>query len=591
MIKKGFSLVLFLLIILSTPTPSFCLNESGITASEFSLLIDAFIEENECYQSNETNNSREGSYNVLTNRLIVVTDNNLPLANDCNAVDKLEGFNNWHIFQYDSVVGTNAAYSYFNSQEYVYYVEYDRSFAIDNFDDNTDCFETFNLAEEYGSQIVNSSVAVKSINAQRTTQKEIVVAVIDTGVDATHPFFNKNGTSRILPSNDEDDNCPSNNSSKSAHGTHVAGIIVNNTPENVKIRSINYLASLSQNQYTSILSSKIKLAIDENVDVINMSIAFPLENEGDTSILSDTINAAVSKGIVLVAASGNYKENATYYLPGCLGSVITVSATNKSNKPWNSSTSDEGSNYGNVVDISAPGEDIISTVPNNKFEPHSGTSMAAPFVSAAAAILKTVNPTITPQSVKDRLKNTAYVPSGWNTDYGVGIVDFRAMLADKMTYSPTITVSGHSATITAEPIATVYYTTNGTDPSVESIIYTNPIDITNIEEIRAISIKPEYLASEVVINANKNIDVIYKNSKKITFPDGKTALSVNNLNPEIAVVSESGKVKGVGLGDAVSKVDLGSGSFATYHIHVDYHPIIRKIINFFSWLLKLFGKR
>ena len=558
-----------------------------MTASDFSLLLDDFIETNEQYQSQSVFNSSEDEIDISTNRLIVVTDNNNPLTDDCNAIDKLEGFNNWHIFQYYSESTASTAYAYFNNQEYVNHVEYDTVFHIDDYNDESESFNDYDFSKEYGAQTVNSSVAINSLNAKKTNLEEIVVAVIDTGVDETHSFFNKNER-RILPSDGEYDNSPNTDLKKASHGTHVAGIIVNNTPKNVKIRSINIavaLAEVEPSAYASVLASKIELAVAEQVDVINMSIAFEAKSNNDESVVSTAVNKALSNGIVLVAASGNNNKNANGYLPGCLNSVITVSATDRKNKPWESII--YASNYGDSVDISAPGFEIWSTVLNNNSEKNSGTSMAAPFVSAAAAILKTVIPGITPQQIKDRLKNTAYVPPGWDTNYGAGIVDFKAMLADQMTSPPTINVIGNSATITAESGATIYYTTDKTDPTVESTVYSEPISTANIKELRAIAVKSNLLPSEPTINIFErdiDVNVIVNKTKTIDFPEGMTARYINNKNPEIAILSADGTVEGFETGEATAIVYFGNNHSAVYHIHVDYHPFIKFLRIVFFWL-------
>ena len=429
---------------------------------------------------------------------------------------------------------------------------------------------------------MHSSVAVSSVNSALFTNRRIVVAVIDTGVDETHSFFKMNNKdNRILPSNRPADNSPSVLVKNYTHGTHVAGIIVNNTPENVRIRSFNYFfykAYLDKVVTTTTkLYSEIELAISENVDVINMS----LSGEGSSLSVEQSINNAVSHNIPVVCSAGNKNDSVNNYYPASIEATITVGATNSLNEPW------QFSNYGSLVDLSAPGEDINSSIPYDKCESKDGTSMAAPFVSAAAAVLKTVIPGITPQQIKDRLKNTAYVPPGWDTNYGAGIVDFKAMLADKMTSPPTINIGGNSATITAEPEATIYYTTDKKDPTVESTVYSGPISIANIKELRAIAVKSNLLPSEPTINIFErdiDVNVIVNKTKTIDFPEGMTARYINNKNPEIAILSADGTVEGFETGEATAIVYFGNNHSAVYHIHVDYHPFIKFLRIVFFWL-------
>ena len=316
-----------------------------------------------------------------------------------------------------------------------------------------------------------------------------------------------------------------------------------------------------------------------------------LAGKGTSSSVEQSINNAISHNIPVVCSAGNENDNVNNYYPANIESTITVGATNSSNEPCSFS------NYGSLIDLSAPGAAINSSIPDNKYTFKDGTSMAAPFVSAAAAILKIVIINITPQQIKERLKSTAYTPPDWNSynnNYGTGTVDFKNMIADMMTSTPTIIVGSNSATITYETGATVYYTTSKSDPNIESTVYSGPISTGNIKEIRAIAVRSGYLPSPIAIHtfeSDQYINVIINKSKNVDFSGGITARYVDNQNPEIAILSPDGTIEGIAIGEAVCVAFFSNNHRVVYHIKVDYHPIIKILRLIFFWLFWILDKR
>ena len=599
MIKRFLSIILCLLFVVIAGKSTYAANSTEMSANDFSNQINLFISDNEEYETYDVSpSSGETEISINTNRLIVSDDSNTPISNDYGAVSKLEGFNGIYILQYDSELDADNAYNSFRTQNNINYVEYDEVMLLDDLliDESLNVNNTqqsnSKLNNEWGSKAVHSSVAVSVVNSALLTNRRIVVAVIDTGVDENHSFFKiGNDDNRILPSNRPADNSPSVLVKNYTHGTHVAGIIVNNTPENVRIRSFNYFYYQSNVDKvvttTTKLYSEIELAIAENVDVINMSLA----GKGTSSSVEQSINNAISHNIPVVCSAGNENDNVNNYYPANIESTITVGATNSSNEPCSFS------NYGSLIDLSAPGAAINSSIPDNKYTFKDGTSMAAPFVSAAAAILKIVIINITPQQIKERLKSTAYTPPDWNSynnNYGTGIVDFKNMIADMMTSTPTIIVGSNSATITYETGATVYYTTSKSDPNIESTVYSGPISTGNIKEIRAIAVRSGYLPSPIAIHtfeSDQYINVIINKSKNVDFSGGITARYVDNQNPEIAILSPDGTIEGIAIGEAVCVAFFSNNHRVVYHIKVDYHPIIKILRLIFFWLFWILDKR
>ncbi len=249
-----------------------------------------------------------------------------------------------------------------------------------------------------------------------------IVAVIDSGVNYSHPDLAANiweNPGEIANNGKDDDNngyiddvrgwdfvkkatgycalgedcnTPDNDPMDfDGHGSHVSGIIAAVADNNIgtkgvapKSRIMPIRASYSDGKSTYLKSSDIydaiAYAIDNKADVINMSFAGP-----ELNILSDILGVADEMGIVLVAAAGNNGKPYQQY-PAALPCVIAVGAVDENNERA------YFSNYGDWVDIAAPGTQILSLGGTRKsYEVRSGTSMATPYVAGIAALIKAKN--------------------------------------------------------------------------------------------------------------------------------------------------------------------------------------------------------
>jgi len=189
------------------------------------------------------------------------------------------------------------------------------------------------------------------------------------------------------------------------------------------------------------VASGVRWAVDPNgdgdtsdgADIITMSLGV----DGMSTTLTNAINYASSHGVVLVAASGNSGSSVVSY-PAAYPRVIAVGAID--------STRDRASfsNYGQGLDLVAPGVSIFSTQASGGYQYLSGTSTAAPYVAGVAALMLTVNPALTSEEVSQTLNNTAQDlrSTGWDDPTGWGIVDaFQAVEQ----------ISGPAVTITKSP--------------------------------------------------------------------------------------------------------------------------------------------
>ncbi len=228
------------------------------------------------------------------------------------------------------------------------------------------------------------------------------IAIIDTGVSDTHPDLNFfKGITYIsrgkAVSGGVDDN---------GHGSHVAGIAAarNNTigvvgvAPGARIWSVKVLNRSGVGSVADIIMG-VEYVTDhaDEIEVANMSLG-----GGISETLDDAVVASIAAGVVYVVAAGNESSDASYFSPARVSEAITVSAItdtdgapgsegfdliDSNGVPYNDDTFAAFSNYGECVDIAAPGVWIYSTYKGAGYETMSGTSMAAPHVTGAVALL------------------------------------------------------------------------------------------------------------------------------------------------------------------------------------------------------------
>ncbi|MGV3270707.1 S8 family peptidase [Bacillus sp. CIS52] len=219
--------------------------------------------------------------------------------------------------------------------------------------------------------------------------KDIKIAVLDTGCDINHPDLKD----RVIGGKnftDDDEGKEDAISDYNGHGTHVSGTIAAND-SNGGISGVAPEASLlivkvlgGQNgsgKYEWIING-INYAVEQKADIISMSLGGP----NDVPELKEAVSNAVKSGVLVVCAAGNEgdgderTEELSY--PAAYNEVIAVGSVSIARK------SSEFSNANKEIDLVAPGENILSTLPNHKYGKLTGTSMAAPHVSGALALIK-----------------------------------------------------------------------------------------------------------------------------------------------------------------------------------------------------------
>ena len=238
---------------------------------------------------------------------------------------------------------------------------------------------------------------------------DVDIAVIDTGIDASHPDLNVvdhvncQGFLGLFAGN----GCSQGGSDDNGHGTHVAGTaaaidnddaVVGVAP-GARLWGVKVLGGLLGTGSTSDVISGIDYvaANGDEIEVANMSLG----GSGTSQATDDAIAGAVANGVVVVVAAGNDTANAANYTPANSPQAITVSAiTDLDGRPGGQASGscsggDDSfasySNFGNVVDIAAPGSCVVSTRNGGGTTSMSGTSMAAPHVAGAAALFVATN--------------------------------------------------------------------------------------------------------------------------------------------------------------------------------------------------------
>lgn len=252
--------------------------------------------------------------------------------------------------------------------------------------------------------------------------EDVIIAVLDTGVQSDHPDL----ANRLLDGYNVNDSS-TNSNDDFGHGTHVAGIIgaIVDNDEGVagvswynKILPVKVLNNSGAGSTYSVAQGII-WATDHGAKVINMSLG----NYASADFLHEAIQYAYNHDVVLVAASGNDNTSRPGY-PAAYPEVFAVGATS------NNRERASFSNYGDYIDVVAPGDSIASTYIGGQYASLSGTSMASPHVAALAGLIRTLNPLLSNVQVMEIMRQSAtdLGEPGKDDYFGYGEIDvYRAL--------------------------------------------------------------------------------------------------------------------------------------------------------------------
>jgi len=293
-----------------------------------------------------------------------------------------------------------------------------------------------------------------------TGSPNIKMAVIDTGIRMNHPEFSGrffSNSSETINGLDDDGNGyvddingwdfvnnDNNPTDDQGHGTNVTGIAMANANNNIGYAGVDWNCKLlpikvldfNNSGFNSNIIASIYYSIDRNVDLISISIG----SSGFSTAYQNAVNQAYSQNIPIIACMMNFNNNTSYF-PAAFNNTIAVGSTNPNDNRtvpffWSSTS---GSNYGNHIDVVAPGNYIygLSHTSNSGYETYwGGTSQATPLVSGIVSLMLSLNPNLTVDQINIILRNTAEDQIGnpledtfgWDQYYGAGRVNaFNAL--------------------------------------------------------------------------------------------------------------------------------------------------------------------
>lgn len=350
-----------------------------------------------------------------------------------------------------------------------------------------------------------------------TGSSDVIVAVLDTGVVLSHPdlqgqlingfdFISDPASARdgdgIDANPDDPGDLAIQGTRSSFHGTHVAGTIAARTNNSTGVAGVSWEASIMPIRVLGLGGSGSELDIVQGIlyasgqqndsgqtparraDIINMSLG----GSGFSQLEQDAINGARQNGTIVIVAAGNEQSDASNFTPAGLSGVVTVSATDFNNRR------SSYSNFGNSVDVAAPGgemvadangdgnpDGVLSSIGNDGggfYEFSEGTSMACPHVAGVAALMKAVNPDLTPMDFDLLLEgnhpNTSLDitddigATGKDSSFGYGLINaLKAVRAAaevagmSAVDSPIIRVNPRTVTIASNVSITDVEVTNG----------------------------------------------------------------------------------------------------------------------------------
>ena len=402
-----------------------------------------------------------------------------------NSTGMASGFREWYIIQFENEEDTKTAYDYYLKKDETinvapdavhqreYYSDSDKT--NDEPNNSSDLSGTIGRLNSWGSINTGLYDVKDYIEANVLNQQEIVVGLIDSGINYNLEFFE----GRIIRTNANYSGTGNENDEmdQEGHGTMVASLIVDNTPSNVKIATYCNGSRIGMESESALA---ILDAISDNVDILNCSFG----ETNKTGLIGEVLDFAHEHDIPVIAAGGNWAvnirlDNASW--PACDKESITVGGYSNNGLPatWTA--------YGKEIDLLAPCENLpcIANESGRVFE-ESGTSFSAPLVVSLFTLMKTLYPEISNVDIEHKIKSSAD-----STDifydcglFGYGVIDAIGATGIERLNTPVFDkksgkyINEILITITAAPNSEIYYTLDGSYPSKEEgALYTEPVEI------------------------------------------------------------------------------------------------------------------
>jgi subtilisin family serine protease len=279
--------------------------------------------------------------------------------------------------------------------------------------------------------------AISWFDAERPDASNVSVGILDTGIDAGHPDLANVDITYEHPGTRAEDIV--------GHGTHVAGIVGAETNNGVGIAGVARCAihmwkifpdeQVDGEYYVDadVFADALRAGAESGLSALNMSIG----GTRSSSIEQVLIRRLIARGVVVVAAMGNeFQDGNPIEYPAAYDGVLAVGALAENRER------SDFSNTGRHIGICAPGSNILSTLPRRRssfrserlYASWSGTSMATPHVTAAAALVAAKEPALSPSDIVERLCSTAATLSAMRdrtrtNEYGAGLLDLERALS------------------------------------------------------------------------------------------------------------------------------------------------------------------
>ena len=434
-------------------------------------------------------------------RLIVKSKSETLPSMGANEV--ISGYNNLHIYQFDSIENTKKAHIELEKLSNVDYVDIDIKFEIG--DSSISGYDDDFSYSTWGYDDMGIDVYSQMLKSKYPEQMEqVVVAVMDTGIDTDHSWFKDriyDGGRNFSSTNSWDIN---NYEDGHGHGTHVSGTIVDLTLSNVQILPIKVMDDGGNGYLYQILNGiEYVIGLKEdgvNIVAMNFSIGGYCYETTDYDSYNELLTKAYNLGMLSVVASGNNGDDVDNYIPAKVEKAITVAAIGSESS--GSYYSPAWSNYGSTVDVCAPGVNIVSASIDGETVSNQGTSMATPHVTAVVALLSSdTESNLDVAQIISVINNSAIDLGsiGWDKYYGYGLVNITYGSIEKLpdvTFSRedgecseqfqlTLTINNNDSTPNTD--AVIFYTLDGSEPSTDSTKYTSPITINETTIVKAVA--------------------------------------------------------------------------------------------------------
>ena len=424
-----------------------------------------------------------------------------------NSVGIASGYKDYHIIQFENEIDTIEALNTYTESDDIESVCVDKTVpALENpiektAEQNIDSNPTKRTLNSWAAESTGLYAIKNYVENNNIQLNEVKVALIGTGVDLEQEFFEGRLERTYFYGSGTPEAAEQDFFN---HETSVTSIIVDATPENVKIR--NYKVADDGNFSMSTVVLAFLQAILDDVQVINCSFLFNVNTAKwttDELLFADAIKTAYEQNIFVVASSGNgptacYEPK--YALPASSDFVLTISASNIYSYPCN------WSSRGKCVELCAPGESVPA-IGLNGYEEVDGTSFSAPIVSAVCAMMLSFNPDLKVADAFDIIKETATPYDECNTGillYGEGIVDaVGAVGLERPNLSVNKQSGKYEEKISLEATSSgnedIYYTFDLTYPTPENgILLTDAVEIYATEELfKAVSYNEDGIPSKV----------------------------------------------------------------------------------------------